>query len=83
MRAFVPCSHCRCPVGAVRLGAMGLYRVEPGVLVGDCLADALVLADTACALLLDTTDAGGPAMDGWWPELRGRSTPRSTKPPGC
>ena len=40
-------------VGAVRLGVMDLYRDKPGALDGSQLADALMLADTACALLLD------------------------------
>jgi ANTAR domain-containing protein len=40
-------------VGGIRLGVMDLYRVQPGVLDHDHLADALLLADTACALLLD------------------------------
>ena len=40
-------------VGAVRLGVMDLYRDKPGPLERSQLADALVLADTACALLLD------------------------------
>ena len=40
-------------VGAARLGVMDLYRDTPGALERSQLADALVLADTACALLLD------------------------------
>jgi hypothetical protein len=40
-------------VGGVRLGVMDLYRVRPGALEDGRLADALLLADTACALLLD------------------------------
>jgi ANTAR domain len=40
-------------VGGIRLGAMDLYRGRPGALDHDHLADALLLADTACALLLD------------------------------
>jgi hypothetical protein len=40
-------------VGGIRLGVMDLYRGRPGALDQDHLADALVLADTACALLLD------------------------------
>jgi ANTAR domain len=40
-------------VGAVRLGVLDLYRTEPGGLDREQLADALVLADTACTLLLD------------------------------
>ena len=40
-------------VGAIRLGVLDLYRAQPGDLDREQLADALVLADTACALLLD------------------------------
>jgi hypothetical protein len=35
---------------------MDLYRAKPGDLNREQLADALVLADTTCALLLDATD---------------------------
>jgi hypothetical protein len=42
-------------VGGIRLGVMDLYRVRPGALKDNHLADALLLADTACALLLDGT----------------------------
>jgi hypothetical protein len=41
-------------VGAIRVGAIGLYRARPGDLDREQLADAFVLADTACALLLDS-----------------------------
>ena len=44
-------------VGGMRLGVMALYRAEQGSLGREQLADALVLADTACAILLDG--------DGW------------------
>ncbi len=40
-------------VGAIRVGVLDLYRAQPGDLDREQLADALVLADTACALLLD------------------------------
>jgi hypothetical protein len=40
-------------VGAIRLGALDLYRTRPGPLSADELADALVFADTAGMLLLD------------------------------
>jgi hypothetical protein len=46
-------------VGGIRLGALDLYRARPGDLDGGQLADALLLADTACALLLDTAISGG------------------------
>jgi hypothetical protein len=41
-------------VGAIRLGVLGLYRAGPGELDHEQVLDALMLADTACALLLDT-----------------------------
>ncbi|MFC4021536.1 GAF and ANTAR domain-containing protein [Micromonospora sp. GCM10011542] len=40
-------------VGGIRLGVLDLYRTRAGGLDDDQLADALVLADTACAVLLD------------------------------
>jgi ANTAR domain len=40
-------------VGGIRLGVMDLYRTDAGRLDHDELADALLLADTACAVLLD------------------------------
>ena len=58
-------------VGAVRLGVMDLYRAQPGNLDRDQLADALVLADTACALLLDAGHRDRPPPDGRWPEQTG------------
>ncbi|MEU4222204.1 ANTAR domain-containing protein [Actinoplanes sp. NPDC026623] len=45
-------------VGSIRLGVMDLYRSRAGVLDRDQLADSLLLADTACALLLDETNHG-------------------------
>ena len=36
-------------VGGIRLGVMDLYRARPGPLHHDEIADALLLADTACA----------------------------------
>jgi ANTAR domain len=50
--------------GGIRLGVMDLYRSQPGGLDGEQLADALMLADTACALLLDLA---GHAMLGQGP----------------
>lgn len=47
-------------VGAARLGVMDLYRDRPGPLGRSQLADALILADTACALLLDRQRDGVP-----------------------
>jgi hypothetical protein len=40
-------------IGAIRVGALTLYRVGPGSLRPVQLSDALMLADTTCALLLD------------------------------
>ena len=47
-------------VGAIQLGVLDLYRSLPGPLSPHELADALVFADTASALLLDEA-AGTPA----------------------
>ncbi len=51
-------------VGGIRLGVMDLYRRAPGALEGEPLADALMLTDLACALLLDSTGDGQPGADG-------------------
>ncbi len=60
-------------IGGIRLGVMDLYRAAPGGLAGQQLADVLVLAETACGLLLD---AGGQAADhrrkGWLEPVGGR-----------
>jgi hypothetical protein len=50
-------------IGAIRVGVLGLYRDRPGPLSGFQLGDALVFADTATLLLLDSQDeaAGGAA----------------------
>jgi hypothetical protein len=49
-------------IGAIRVGALELYRSQPGPLSIDQLGDALVLADTAAVLLLEGQDrAAGPA----------------------
>jgi len=59
-------------VGGIRLGVLDLYRAGPGELDREQLADALVLADTACALLLDTAPRGEqPRSDGAGPEPAG------------
>jgi hypothetical protein len=55
-------------VGAIRVGVMDLYRVQSGGLDGEQLADALLLADTACALLLDAAQHDQPVADGRRPE---------------
>jgi hypothetical protein len=64
-------------VGAMRLGALDLYRDAPGSLEADLLADALVLADAATRALLDledsaTTTPGLGSLDEptlWRPEV--------------
>ncbi len=48
-------------VGAIRAGVMGLYRERPGPLSAFQLGDALVFADTATLLLLES---GGQAAGG-------------------
>ena len=55
-------------VGAIRLGVMDLYRTRPGELDGGQLTDALLLADTACALLLDAAPYDKLDVDGRRPE---------------
>jgi hypothetical protein len=49
-------------IGAIRAGVMGLYRDRPGPMSDFHLGDALVFADTATLLVLDSADqdAGGP-----------------------
>ncbi|GAA4732248.1 hypothetical protein [Phytohabitans rumicis] len=55
-------------VGAVRVGVLDLYRARPGGLDGDQLADGLLLADIACALVLDAVQHERPHPDGRRPE---------------
>jgi hypothetical protein len=68
-------------IGGIRLGVLDLYRARPGGLSGAELADALILADMACALLLDMTGgmssgrAGGSAR-GMPGNLAGRAWDR-------
>lgn len=47
-------------IGAIRLGALDLYRVRPGALSQPELADALVYADTVGMLLLDAAAGAQP-----------------------
>jgi hypothetical protein len=47
-------------IGAIRLGALDLYRAHPGRLSSRELADALAFADTACMLLLDGAAGAQP-----------------------
>ena len=62
-------------VGGIRLGVLDLYRAAPGELDREQLADALVLADTACALLLDGAQRDQGRPDGTWPEPAGSPHP--------
>jgi ANTAR domain len=62
-------------VGAIRLGVMDLYRARPGDLDREQLADALMLADTACALLLDGAQPDGSHPNGRRPEQAGPTQP--------
>lgn len=57
--------------GGVAIGVMCLYRVEPGNLSRDQLSDALMLADTVLALLLDAGRTPQPLLDGRWSEQVG------------
>lgn len=61
-------------VGAARLGVMDLYRDKAGALERSQLADALILADTACALLLDGP-RDGVAPDQYVPVRAGPHQP--------
>jgi hypothetical protein len=54
---------------------MDLYRAQPGGLDGERLADALLLADTACALLLDAAQPDRPGLNGRGPESAGLAHP--------
>ena len=58
-----------------RLGALGLYRAQSGGLDLEPLAEALVLADTACALLLDAAPRDRRCPQGRWPEQAGPRHP--------
>lgn len=51
-------------IGGIRLGVLSLYRGAPGELERARLADVLVLADAACAVILDTSidDFGFPVV---------------------
>ncbi len=51
-------------VGGAQLGVADLYRARPGPLTPTQLSDGLILADTACGLLLDTHRDGSGAGDG-------------------
>jgi hypothetical protein len=63
-------------VGGIRLGVLDLYRASPGELDRERLADALLLADTACALLLDAQpQRDRPRLNGGGPEQAGSAHP--------
>jgi GAF domain-containing protein len=62
-------------IGAIRLGVLDLYRTEPGGLDRDQLADALMLADTMGALLLEEAGRDRPRPDVPWPEHTGSQHP--------
>lgn len=47
--------------GAALVGVLDVYRLLPGALTGDELADGLVFADTALVMVLD--ERGGTAVD--------------------
>jgi hypothetical protein len=47
-------------VGAIRLGALDLYRTRAGGLSSHELADALIFAETVCMLLLDGAAGAQP-----------------------
>jgi hypothetical protein len=61
-------------VGGIHLGVLVLCRASAGGLAPQQLTDALILADTACALLLDTASAGTGA-GGQGPEPVGLQHP--------
>jgi hypothetical protein len=61
-------------VGAIRAGAMGLYRGEAGPLTDGQLGDLLILADAATVMLLGTGNGfdgvdDGAGLDGQAPDL--------------
>jgi hypothetical protein len=64
-------------IGAIRLGVLALYRAEPGELDREQLADALMLADTMGALLLEAghDPPDRPRPDGSWLEHAGAQNP--------
>lgn len=62
-------------VGGICLGVLDLYRARSGGLDGEQLADALVLADTACAVLLDDGWRHRSAQDEGRPEQAGLQHP--------
>jgi ANTAR domain len=61
--------------GAIRVGLLSLYRVRPGPLTPQQLADALIFADIALQLLLDSA-SGASGLPGYRP-LDGMSDGRA------
>ena len=55
-------------VGAIRLGVIDLHRGRPGPLAREQIDNAFLLADTACALLIDSSDETMPIHHGREPE---------------
>ncbi|HTF10301.1 MAG TPA: GAF and ANTAR domain-containing protein, partial [Asanoa sp.] len=62
-------------VGGIRLGVLDLYRARAGDIGRDQLADALMLADTACAVLLDGSPKDRAEQDSRWPDRSGPQHP--------
>ena len=69
--------------GGIRLGVMDLYRSQPGGLDGEQLADALILADTACALLLDLAGQGLAGLAGLAGQDLAPASPGGPEPVGA
>ena len=74
-------------IGAIQVGSLGLYRDTPGPLSTAQLGDALIFADTATMVLLESQHLDGAAEAA----VPGRAAsrriwpgtgPRSTRPPG-
>lgn len=62
-------------VGSITVGVLDLYRAVAGSLDREQLADALLLADTACALLLDAGHDRRGSADGQQPAYLGMRHP--------
>ena len=69
-------------VGAVRLGALNLYRDRPGPLTDDQHADALVMADVAAQAVLVMQANAPPGSLAAELEAAATSTSSCTKPSG-
>jgi ANTAR domain len=54
-------------IGAIRVGSLGLYRDKPGPLGTVSLGDALILADAATVVLLESQHPDGAAAAGRGP----------------